>query len=62
MFLIYISDIGDNFTALKQVYGVDTKQKKSIKSEEDIEVLQDDLEQLHDGAKNTNMAFKIIQF
>ena len=36
LFLIYISDIGSNIEATKQVYIDDTKVKKGITSEEDV--------------------------
>ena len=44
LFLIYISDIGKNINAMKQIYVDDTKIKKTVKTEEDVEDLQDDLE------------------
>ena len=62
LFLIYISDIGENVSALKQVYVDDTKIKKGIKSEKDIEDLQDDLEKLYDWAEKNNMVFNGTKF
>ena len=47
LFLIYISDIGENIKAMKQVYVDDTQIMNAIKREKDVEDLQDDLEQLY---------------
>ena len=38
-FLIYISDIGEDVNALKQIYVDYTKIKRGIKSEDDVEDL-----------------------
>ena len=62
LFLIYISDIGDNINALKKVYVDDTKVKKGIKSEEDDEDLEADLEKLYTWAKENNMVFNGTKF
>ena len=62
LFLIYISDIGDNINSLKKVYVDDTKVKKGIKSEEDVEDLQADLEKLYTWAKENNMVFNGTKF
>ena len=57
LFLIYVSDIGENIDAIKKIYVDDTKVKKGIKSEEDVESLQADLNKLYDWAKTNNMVF-----
>ena len=62
LFLIYISDSGDNISAMKQVYVDDTKIKKAVKTEEDVEDLQNDLEQLYEWAKQNNMVFNGTKF
>ena len=62
LFLIYISDIGSNIDAIKQVYVDDTKVKKGITSEEDVERLQEDLDKLYDWAKTNNMVFNVTKF
>ena len=62
LFLIYISDIGDSINSLKKVYVDDTKVKKGIKSEEDVEDLQADLEKLYTWAKENNMVFNGTKF
>ena len=61
-FLIYISDIGQNISAQKQIYVDDTKVKKGIKNEEDVESLQADLNKLYDWAKANNMVYNGTKF
>ena len=62
LFLIYISDIGDNITSLKKIYVDDTKVKKGIKCEDDIEDLQADLDKLYTWAKENNMVYNGTKF
>ena len=62
LFLIYVSDIGENIDAIKKIYVDDTKVKKGIKSEEDVESLQADLNKLYDWAKTNNMVFNGTKF
>ena len=62
LFLIYISDIGTNISAMKKVYVDDTKIKKGINKEEDVEDLQEDLEKQYAWAKNNNMVFNGSKF
>ena len=62
LFLIYISDIGENKSAMKKIYVDDTKVKKAIRSEEDVESLQLDLNKLYDWAKSNNMVFNGTKF
>ena len=47
---------------MKQVYVDDTKIKKAVKTEEDVEGLQNDLEQLYEWAKQNNMVFNGTKF
>ena len=62
MFLIYISDIGDEIEAIKKVYVDHTKLKKEIKTEDDVESLQTDLEHIYKWAKKNNMEFNAAKF
>ena len=62
LFLIYLSDLGENISAMKKVYVDDTKVKKPIKEEADVQVLQDDLEKLYDWAKENGMKFNGNKF
>ena len=43
LYLIYIADIGENLEAQLKVYIDDAKAKKPIKTEADVESLQEDL-------------------
>ena len=62
LFLIYISDIGDNIKAIKKIYVDDTKVKKAIKNEEDVEALQEDLDIMYSWSKLNNMIFNDSKF
>ena len=62
LFLIYISDIGNNITSSKKIYVDDTKIKKGIKDEKDVEELQVDLDKLYSWAKENNMVFNGSKF
>ena len=67
LFLIYISDIGNNISAVKKVYVDDTKVKKGVKSEEDVLELQEDLDRLYEWAKINNMIcngtkFQVVRY
>ena len=62
LFLIYIADIGEKFTSTIKVYVDDTKLKKSIKTETDVEHLQEDLETLYTWAEENNMKFNGTKF
>ena len=62
LFLIYISDIGNDISAKKQIYVDDTKVKKGIKNEDDVEALQEDLNKLYDWAKTNNMVYNNTKF
>ena len=62
LFLIYIQDIGNNITAIEKVYVDDTKVKKGVKTEEDIENLQSGLDKIYQWAKDNNMAFNGQKF
>ena len=62
LFLIYIADIGENIKGKLQVYVDDTKLKKPINDESDIESLQEDLEQPYSWAKENNMEFNGTKF
>ena len=54
LFLIYIS--GDTINSLKKVYVDDTKVKKGIKSNEDVEDLQADPETLYTSLKTVQLS------
>ena len=62
LFLIYIADIGENVRGKLQVYVDDTKLKKPIKAENDVESLQEDLEALYTWAQENNMEFNGAKF
>ena len=62
LFLIYIADIGDKVKASIKVYVDDTKLTKSVKTESDVENLQDDLEELYLWASENNMKFNGSKF
>ena len=62
LFLIYIADIGDNIEAKIKVYVDDTKLKRAIKSESDIESLQNYLETMYSWADSNNMIFNESKF
>ena len=62
LFLIYISDIGENVNSLNQIYVDDTKIKRGINNEEDVENLQKDLEELYKWTKVNNMVFNGTKF
>ena len=64
LFLIYISDIGQDLSANTQtlVYVDDTKVKQRVTSEEDVEVMQQELIKLDNWAKTNNMEFNKGKF
>ena len=62
LFLIYIADIGENVKANTKVYVDDTKLTKSVKTNQDIESLQEDLETLYSWASENNMKFNGTKF
>ena len=62
LFLIYISDIGEDLLASTLVYVDDTKVKRSVKSESDVENLQIELNKLDSWSKNNNMEFNKKKF
>ena len=62
LFLIYICDIGKDLTASTLVYGDDTNVNKTVKTEEDVEELQLELEKLNNWSENNNMEFNKKKF
>ena len=62
LFLIYIADIGEHVKSKIKVYVDDTKLKKAIKTEHDVEGLQEDLEVLYSWAGDNNMQFNGTKF
>ena len=62
LFLIYISDIGQDLTANTLVYVDDTKVNQKVTSEQDIEILQQELIKLDNWAKENNMDFNKGKF
>ena len=62
LFLIYISDIGENVNSSKKVYVDDTKLIKAVKTENDVEDLQEDLDALYKWAEENNMKFNGKKF
>ena len=62
LFLIYISDIGEKIKSTKKIYVDDTKIKLRIKTEQDVEKLQEDIDLLQSWAENNNMQFNGSKF
>ena len=62
LFLVYISDIARDLTASTLVYVDDTKLRQSIKTEEDVETMQKELEKLFTWGTNNNMEFNGSKF
>ena len=62
LFLIYISDIGQDLIASTLVYVDDTKVNQRVTSEQDIEALQEELIKLDSWAKENNMDFNKGKF
>ena len=62
LFLIYISDIGQDLIANTLVYVDDTKVKQKVTSENDVEELQQELIKLDNWAKTNNMEFNKGKF
>ena len=62
LFLIYISDIGEDLIASTLVYVDDAKVKQSVKSESDVEHLQNELNKLDQWAIANNMEFNKKKF
>ena len=62
LFLIYLYDIGEKIEAQKKIYVDDTKVKKGVRTEEDVEALQNDLDKLYTWAKDNNMVFNGTKF
>jgi hypothetical protein len=62
LFLIYISDIGDNLGVEPLVYIDDTKAIKKINNEDDVEKLQEDISKLHEWGERNNMEFNNGKF
>ena len=62
LFLIYISDIGENLSVEPLVYIDDTKSIKKIHNEDDVEKLQEYISKLHDWGKRNNMEFNNKKF
>ena len=62
MFLIYISDIGEDLSTKALVYVDDTKIKQKVNTEEDVECFQKELEKLDEWAKANNMKFNGKKF
>ena len=62
LFLIYISDIGENVAASLKIYVDDSKVKKRIKNETDVEELQSQLEKMYSWETENNMKFNGKKF
>ena len=62
LFLIYISDIGQNISSSKKVYVDDTKLIKAVTDEKDCEDLQEELDILYKWADENNMQFNGKKF
>ena len=62
LFLIYISDISEGVKAKLKVYVDDTKVKRAIKDETEVEELQEDLKTMFKWADTNNMTFNGAKF
>ena len=62
LFLIYISDLGKNIEALIKIYVDDSKIKDRIKTEEDVEKMQTNLEKMYEWEMTNNMKFNGNKF
>ena len=62
LFLIYISDIGEDILANTLVYVDDTKIKMNVKNESDVENLQGELNKLNNWTIENNMEFNKKKF
>ena len=57
LFLIFIGDISDDVTADTLVYVDDSKVKYKVKTNEDVERLQENLNKIYTWEENNNMKF-----
>ena len=62
LFLIYVSDIGEDLVASVLVYVDDTKLTHKVKNEKDVEFVQDELKKLHQWGQKNNMEFNGNKF
>ena len=57
LFLIFIGDISEGVTADTLVYVDDSKVKDKVKTNEDVENLQENLDKIYTWEENNNMKF-----
>ena len=57
LFLIFIGDIGEGVTASVLIYVDDSKVKDVINSENDVEILQENLDKIYQWENDNNMKF-----
>ena len=62
LFLIYISDIAKELITSTLVYVDDTKVNKIVKTEEDVELMQEELHKLYQWGRKNNMEFNGKKF
>ena len=62
LFLIFIGDISEGVSASILVYVDDSKVKSKVKSPEDVEVLQEELNKIYSWEQNNNMKFNGCKF
>ena len=62
LFLVYISDIAEDLLAQALVYVDDTKLRHRVKTEEDVEFVQEELLKLHNWSQRNNMEFNSKNF
>ena len=62
LFLIYILDIGTNIETNMKIYVDDSKTKSKIETEDDVEKLQQNLDQLYIWGDKNNMKFNNTKF
>ena len=62
LFLIFICDIDSDIDSIASMFCDDTRLMGKIKSEEDVENLQTDLDKIYSWAENNNMLFNNKKF
>ena len=62
LFLIFICDIDSDIDSIASMFCDDTRLMGKIKSEEDVEHLQTDLDKIYSWAENNNMLFNNKKF
>ena len=59
LFVLFINDMPDVCTSTCQLFADDAKKFKKVRSQEDVDVLQDDLRKLHDWSTKWQLPFNL---